>query len=133
MRDRPSWLQASASSWARCASSTKWTARSSSGVRMRAYWIARAAARSRRSMNTSTTWRRRIWAVVAVGDVRARAAVLPLVLAGQPHEEHHHQGHQHDDHPGPVGELGDGDDHVDDEGQTAPMPLMTTPSASGVP
>ena len=112
--ESPRLRQASASSRARCSSSTKWTARISSGVRMRAYWIARATARSRRSMNTSTTWRRRMWAVVAVGT-SAFQRLLPLVLAGQPDEEQHHQGHEHDDQPCPVGELGDYDDHVDYE------------------
>ena len=46
---------------------TKCTVRISSGVSERAYWMARAEAMSRRSTNTSTTWRRRIGAVAAAG------------------------------------------------------------------
>ena len=63
----------------RAASSSiaKWTARSSSGVRVRAYWMARAAAMSRRSTNTSTTWRRRIGAVDGGGHVVLELARPP--------------------------------------------------------
>ena len=41
-----------------------------------------------------------MWAVVAVGML-ALQRLLPLVLAGQPDEEQHHQGHEHDDQPCP--------------------------------
>ena len=40
----------------------KWTARSSSGVRLRAYWMARALARSMRSTRMTTTLLRKIGA-----------------------------------------------------------------------
>ena len=80
----------SASSGGLGSSIAKCTARSSSGVSVRAYWIARAAARSRRSTNTSTTWRRRIGAVAAAGTSCSSSRGLPLVLPVEPEEEHDH-------------------------------------------
>ena len=66
-RLRPRRRHSSASSCATWSSTAKWTTRRSSGVRLRAYWMARAVAMSSRSMNTSTTCRRRIGALMAAG------------------------------------------------------------------
>ncbi len=60
MRARPSLRHSSVSSRARCSSMAKWTARISSGVRLRAYCSARAVARLSWSTITKTTWRRRM-------------------------------------------------------------------------
>ncbi len=61
----------------------KWTARRSSGVRARAYWMARAVARSIRSTSTMTTWRRRTGASKASsGRPLFQDGVLGPVLRG---------------------------------------------------
>ena len=92
---------------AACASSmTKCTARSSSGVSVRAYWMARAEAMSSRSTNTSTTWRRRIGAVAAAGtscsSCTASRSYCRFSRSSIDHEERHDDEH----HPGVV-EPGD--------------------------
>ena len=53
----PSRLHSASSSADTLRSRVKWTARSSSGWRVRAYWSARAVAMSSRSTSTITTWR----------------------------------------------------------------------------
>ena len=97
------------------------------GMSVRAYWMARAAARSSRSTNTSTTWRRRS----ARRRLRHVLELLGfgLVLAVQADEERDHDRHEHDDDPRAVGELGDGDDDVDDQRQHRADPVDDEPAA----
>ena len=68
-----------------------------------------------------------IGAATAGGDVDLQFASLPFVLPRKPDEEHDHDRDEHDDEPRAVGELRDGDDHVDDSDSTAPMPLTKSP------
>ena len=68
-------------------STAKWTARSSSGERVRAYWMARAVARSIRSMKTRTTWRRSTGDLAGHGGVLLQLLVLVDVLAVEPQQE----------------------------------------------
>ena len=65
IREKPSSSHCSRSALARVMSTAKCTARISSGASVRAYCSARADARSIVSMNTSTTWRRRMGASAA--------------------------------------------------------------------
>ena len=71
----------------RSSSTAKCTARSSSGVSVRAYWMARAEAMSSRSTNTSTTWRRRIGAVAAAGTSCSSWCGLLRVLPVEPQQQ----------------------------------------------
>ena len=70
-------------------STSKCTARRSSGVRVRAYWMARAVARSSRSTSTTTTWRRRIGASRRLGRTSLELVLLFGVLPVQPEQGEH--------------------------------------------
>ena len=76
------------------------TARISSGMSVRAYWIARAVLWSSRATKTSTTWRRRIGAVDRVVGVVLELVLLGLVLPVQADEQRDHHRDDHDDDPG---------------------------------
>ena len=93
------------------------TARISSGINARAYWIARAVLWSIRATKTSTTWRRRIGCVHAASASRASSFASRLVLTVQAHQHVDEDGDDDDDDPRTMRELRDRDDDVDDQRQ----------------
>ena len=89
-------------------------ARRSSGVRLLAYWMARAVARSIRSTSTTTTWRRRTLAsqasTAAPSSSTASSSRYCAVRADEGEDE---ERHDDDDDPGALVELGHREDHDD--------------------
>ena len=84
----------------------KWTARSSSGRSVRAYWTARAAAMSSCPMSTRTTWRCSTGASAAAARTGLELLLLRHVLPVQAEQSEVHRRSDDGDDPGALGELG---------------------------
>ena len=86
-REKPRSRHAAMRSSVRIGSRSKCTARSSSGVSVRAYWMARAAATSSWSTNTRTAWRRSTGASAACGGALLELLELGFVLLVEAHQQ----------------------------------------------
>ena len=92
-------------------SRSKWTARNWSGCRVRAYWMARAAAASRLSTRTMTLW---VAHGARLGErlcVLVQLDVFGFIGAVHADQAVDHDRDEQDDHPGALAELDAGDDH----------------------
>ena len=110
-------------------SMAKWTARSSSGWRVRAYWRARAVAMSRRSTSTITVWRLSTGASAASAAPCLELLLLVDVLAVEADEPEVHERADHHHHPGPLLELDRGEDEDDEGGEDGGEAVDSHPSA----
>ena len=95
-------------------SRAKWTARSSSGWRVRAYWRARAVAMSSRSTSTMTTWRESTGASAASAAPSSSCSSSLMYCRWRLDQPEVHERADHHHHPGPLLELHGGEDEDDD-------------------